>query len=198
MATISPPRDLAPDERVANKIDEAQGASDLVAEWAAFFSTDGGRRAPRRVLKIEALPLARTYPDYDISNMIKDLRSRYPHVCNSIFAPWDIRWYFDEYDFYVQGGEFLWAVLNTMTEENQRKVEHLARTWSFTNRGSYKEFPIVCSETFPVEKAFHAHDIELHGLPLLQEVLRLVTVAYKRSEEACRPEAPIAQAVARE
>lgn len=173
----------AADGRIPTEQHKPEPAVGNVPNYLAFFSTRGGRSAPRRAHRPRPSLVARSDATKDTQHMIEDLRKNYRHVCYSIFPGWDIRWFFDEYDFEFLGGQFLYNVLYTIMEQNIQNVEIMARRWSETNHRSFQEFAAIFSGDFPVERAFHKEDIDEHGIPFLQQVLRLMSTAYARATE---------------
>jgi len=94
----------------------------------SFFSTNGGKTKPRAVPDPKPPVIVRSNCQRDTKDFIAKLRKEWPIVCRSIFAEsevsktWDIRWFFDKYDFHVQGGEFLYNVILTIMHENEADV----------------------------------------------------------------------------
>lgn len=143
----------------------------------SFFSTDGGLREPRAAGQNKPPTMARSNVKKDADLFIEQLRARWPHECNAIFAPWDIRWFFDEYDFYKYGGQFLYEnVLMTMTKQNEENLIRWSQVWS---DGHKSHFHLIMD--LGVDKVFHEDDHVKYGKAFLQKALEHMRAAYQRA-----------------
>lgn len=151
--------------------------------YAAFFSTDGRRRAPRSVDPQNLPPpVIRSDEKLDMDKMIKKLRARWPHQCNGIFAKssqdhqqWHLHWYFDEYDFYVHGGKFLYDLLSKMQQQNELSVLDFVGNWSKANEHMWSS---IVFDQMTVQTAFNDPDRSRLGEEFLAICLRHIKSKY--------------------
>ena len=138
--------------------------SEANCKYVALFSTNGGERQPRSATASDFEVVARSDPAADAQQIISELRAKWPHVCNNIFAPWDISWFFDEHDFFQQGGRFLYEdVLGRMQKENEKFLIFLCQEWTECNKSHFRAPTYV-----PVEQLFHQRDLDRYGRDFLE------------------------------
>ncbi|KAI9725739.1 MAG: hypothetical protein M1828_002622 [Chrysothrix sp. TS-e1954] len=117
----------------------AASTTQILQQGCAIFSTDNGKQPPRPAGDPRPAPIVRSDPQADMITFIKQLRERYPHECRNIFTltedgrNWDIRWFFDEYDFHFLGGEFCFNMICKMATENQDHMIRLCKEWLAAN-----------------------------------------------------------------
>ena len=137
------------------------GVIEMRDQYLAFFSTGGGRYIPRRYdPETPPTKVVRSDLEADKHAYIKLLRGRWPKECSSIFAMssqghphWQLHWFFDEHDFHVQGGRFLYDVISTIQKENEDAVRAYVDSWNDCNQSRYATFA-ASVEQLTVETAF--------------------------------------------
>ncbi|KAL9054656.1 MAG: hypothetical protein Q9162_004022 [Coniocarpon cinnabarinum] len=146
-------------------------------KYIAFFSTDGGRFPPRSAHAQDTSLVVRSNPKRDADKLIRTLRSKWPHVCLGIFAPWKVYWFFDEFDFCVQGGRYLYEeVLMRIQKENEDMLTQFCKEWSDFNSASFHAVKAV-----PVTGLFHQQDHERYGDGFLQKAKEWMCHAFDRA-----------------
>lgn len=138
-ATKTSPALSVSSSKTAGLVDEIK--SDLEAsekgpdpiQGVAYFSTVGGQFAARPAGWPRPPTIVRSNFHRDVQQSIEDLRKKFPFICNAIFLGHDIRWYFDECDWHVQGGKFLWTVLDEMRKQNEASLSEVAKDWIDAN-----------------------------------------------------------------
>lgn len=151
--------------------------------YIAFFSTDGRRFSPRSVDPLNLpVPIIRSDEKVDMDKMIKRLRARWPHQCNGIFArssqdhqQWHLHWFFDEYDFYVLGGKFLYDLLCKMQRQNECAVRDFVTSWSKTNEHTWSS---INFDHMTVQDTFSNLDKSRLGEEFLETCLRHIKSKY--------------------
>ena len=146
----------------------------------AYFSTGGGEREPRPASVPRDSVIVRSNFEKDVQDYCTRLRIEHPKACYTVFAGWDIRWYFDEYDFERQGGRFLYTVLMTLMEENGKRVVEFCQQWAEKNQST---FPDWADPAFTVNKLFHAHDYEEYGPAFLGFARECLLDCYRKARE---------------
>ena len=139
--------------------------SETTEQPLAFFSTHAGQYAARKYdHEIPPARVMRSDAEADKHKYIKYLRDRWPTQCRSIFAvssqghtQWHLHWFFDEHDFHVQGGRFLYDVVLTMQKENEEAVQGFVKSWNVCNESRYSTFAASVEE-LTVETAFSEND----------------------------------------
>lgn len=99
----------------------------------SYFSTKGGTYPVRAASWPRGPVIVRSNFQYDLNKYIDNLRKQYSEICNGIFLGYDVRWYFDEYDWHFQGPKFLWTVLDEMRKQNEANVPIVANDWISAN-----------------------------------------------------------------
>lgn len=147
----------------------ATGTHRLPVQGIAYFSTDGGARPPRAASWPRGPVVARSRFDQDVTKHIQYLRQRFPIICNAIFPGYDIRWYFDEHDWHLMGGKFLWTVLDEMRKENEAQLLMVARDWIAANIDN-PAFPGPAKHILnaPVNALFSPSQMRACGVPFLE------------------------------
>lgn len=153
------------------------------SQIVAFFSTNGGKRAPRHLKDPKPQVLCRSDRERDLKEYVRQLRESYPHVCSSIFSlsnngkHFEPRWFFDEYDFHVQGGQFLYDVISAIIAENQEKLVRFCKEWSEANKKNHGvELLGDVRKTF--DFYFHQKDQEELGNGFLASAVEYMREAY--------------------
>ena len=154
-------------------------SEDTQGKYIAFFSTDGGQHPPRSASSNDVSIIVRSNPTIDAEQLIKSLRARWPHVCFGIFAPWQVYWFFDEYDFRLQGGRFLYEhVLQRMQKENETELSRYCKKWSDTNKEQFHVLNVL-----PIDKLFHQDDLKKYGEGFLEKAKEAMCSAYDRAAQ---------------
>ena len=162
--------------------------STTAGKYVAYFSTDGGRVPPRSASRANVIPIVRSNPTLDANRIIGSLMAKWPHVCSNIFAPWKIHWFFDEYDFYQQGGRFLYElVLGRMQKDNEARLNDFIHSWSEKNKTNFYLVKIL-----PIDRLFHQGDKDKYGWCFLERAKETMSAAFDRAleVEANLPKAP--------
>jgi hypothetical protein len=145
----------------------------------SLFSTDGGKISPRPA----PIPREQQIVHSDFKQSVLDycveLRTKHPLICNMVFAPWDIRTFFDEHDFYRYGGDFLYTVLMNLMEENGKRVVSFCLTYMKVNMSTYGQW---CQAARPLEEMFAEEDREEHGDYFLGTAIKCLQECYQRAE----------------
>ncbi len=167
----------------------------LAIQGISFFSTNGGETKPRAVPDPRPPVIVRSNSQRDTKDFIAKLRKEWPIVCRSIFAEsevsktWDIRWFFDEYDFHVQGGQFLYNVILTIMHENEADVVGWSRDWTEKNQNLV---PYIMTDHASTLTFFHKQDHDKHGETFIRKALEYMRSAFVRAcvEERSQAEVP--------
>jgi len=146
----------------------------------AYFSTDGGRHAPRPASFPRDPVIVRSNFQRDVQNFCTRLRTEHPKACYSIWPGHDIRWYFDEYDFERQGGLFLYTVLTTLMEENGKRVVSFCQDFAENNRSTFPDWA-ECALT-PTQ-LFHEQDHDEFGPDFLNYARQCLLSCYENARE---------------
>lgn len=149
----------------------------LTYQGPSFFSTNGCRYPPR-FADHDSPVIAHSNPQHDLDLLVGDLRKNWPHVCNAIFAPWDIRSFFDEYDFVRLGGQFLYMVIQTIENQNLIALDRFTKSWSENNQTG---FTVLGDSACTVDIAFSAADHKNCGRWFLEKALERMKDAYHRA-----------------
>jgi hypothetical protein len=145
----------------------------------SLFSTKEGQRDPRPAPFPRDQQIVRSDFIQGVLDYCNELREKYPLICNMVFAPWDIRTFFDEYDFYRYGGEFLYTVLTTLMEENGKRVVAFCMDYAEKNMATYNEW---YRATLPMEMMFARQDIESFGTTFIAMAVRCLQECCQRAE----------------
>jgi len=162
-------------------------ASTAVDVPLAFFSTNGGRRPFRTLGNPKPPVLCRSNREKDVKNYAAQLRKLQPHFCNSIFemsrtgTHFEPRWFFDEHDFHVQGGRFLYDVIATLIAENQTELTSFCQRWSEANKENAGVAQLLFREKGN-EFYFHTEDLETLGEYFLDRALAHMRKAYELAQ----------------
>lgn len=160
-----------------NTVDASQNEG---GKYIAYFSTDGGRVPPRSASPYDVPAIVRSQPIADADQLIRSLRAKWPHICSSIFAPWKIYWFFDEYDFHQQGGRFLYdLVLGRMQKENEALLVDFCQRYSECNKEHFHYVKFM-----PAEKLFHQDDQNKYGVSFLGRAKEYMCTAFDRAVQA--------------
>lgn len=147
----------------------------------SLFSTDGGQYPPREFTGTRPPCVIRADPQKDRIDLIRHLRSKWPHVCFAIVPGWDIRDFWDEYDFHTQGGKFLFDTIATIVHENGQYLKHFCIDWSQNHYANFHKIAVL-----DIDKAFHPDDHAKYGPHFLSQALLYMRDAYTRAAEAER------------
>ena len=146
-------------------------------KYLAFFSTDGGKRPPRAAAPSDIISIVRSDPRTDAKHFVERLRAKWPHVCLGVFAPWQIHWFFDQHDFYQQGGRFLYdEVLGLMQKQNEDTLVPFCKEWSEYNKTNFHKV-----SELPVDQLFHEADHRRYGPGFLQKAKEWMMAALDRA-----------------
>jgi len=146
----------------------------------AYFSTNGGKHEPRPASYPRDPVIVRSNFNKDIQDYCTRLRKEYPKACYSIFSGWDIRWYFDEYDFERMGGLFLYTVLMTLMEENGRRVVSFCQDFAATNSST---FPDWAERALTPVQLFHERDYDQFGPQFMHYARQCILESYDKARE---------------
>jgi len=144
----------------------------------AYFSTDGGKHEPRPASSPRDPVIVRSNFEKDVQDYCTRLRKEYPKACYSIFPQWDIRWYFDEYDFERQGGLFLYTVLMTLMEENGKRVVTFCQEFAEKNRAT---FPDWAERALTPIQLFHERDYDEFGPQFMHYARDCLVESYEKA-----------------
>ena len=165
----------------------AAAAERPVIQGRAYFSTDGGRFPPRQFVGSKPPSLVRSNLKKDQANLIHHLRSKWPHICLAIVPGWDIRDFWDEYDFHTQGGKFLYDTIMVMMHENDNLLRSFCIEWSHYNQAN---FSVIISD-IGVQQLFHETDHAKYGVHFLSRALSHMRDAYTRAAAEERQKANV-------
>lgn len=164
----------------------------MAAPWSfdvlAFFSTEGGRRPFRHLKDTKPSVIIRTNKDLDVKNYVIQLRQAYPQFCSSIFQMsqdgkhFEPRWFFDEHDFHVQGGRFLYDVVSAIIVENQAMLNRFCKEWSEANKEN-SGVSHLSKRALGVEFFFHAEDRRKWGDNFLRVALDHMMAAFTAAQD---------------
>lgn len=146
----------------------------------AYFSTNAGQKEARMASTPKDPVIVRSNFDRDVQAYCTQLRTEFPKACYTIFAGWDIRWYFDEYDFERQGGLFLYTVLMTLMQENGKRVVEFCSLWAEANRSKYPDW---ADPALTATQLFHEQDHEQYGPAFLENARTCLLECYQKARE---------------
>lgn len=167
---------LATDMQPSSRMGTIQGP--------AVFSTANGAK-PYRCLDHSDATEKRSWPpviarsDFhgDVQKYKEDLTKAFPIEALGVFAPWDPRDYFDEYDWHRLGGEFCYTVLERLQQRNEAELVKFCNGWHETNP-SHIEHEALGASNMDVITLFHKDDRTKYGDLFLNKCLEYMRGAY--------------------
>jgi hypothetical protein len=166
-AQVEIPKFVTRDQALALQLPPIQGP--------ALFSTDNGKRDPRPAPFPRDAVVVRSDLHADARDYCKKLRLEYPKICLKVFAPFDIRTFFDEYDFERLGGEFLYETLILLWKENGKRVVDFCQNWALKNEES---FGMWFEGNLSVKGLFAEEDRDAYGLEFLDKARMCMKECY--------------------
>ncbi|KAB8337228.1 hypothetical protein FH972_021530 [Carpinus fangiana] len=155
-----------------------------VPHYLAWFSTEGGLRDSREA-DSQTPMIVHSDREADIAEWTTTFRKKWPHICADIFMdetdpPFDLRWYFDHWDFHVHGGQFLFDVLHKLVEENRARLLKFCMSWSDENPFG----PSACVQhSYSLDKLFHPTDIQKYGRGFLRRAMKHIIKVWQSCED---------------
>ena len=160
--------------------DQALAQQHRVIQGPSLFSTNNGQREPRPAPIPRDAVIVRSDLNADAREFCEKLRLESPKICLKVFAPFDIRTFFDEYDFERLGGEFLYETLILLWKENGKRVVDFCQNWALKNEEAFHHwFDGKCD----VETLFAKADQEEYGYDFLDKALMCMKECYEAAGE---------------
>jgi len=149
---------------------------------ALFSIFLNGEREPRAAPFPRDAVVARSDLNAEARAYCEKLRVEAPKICFKVFAPFDIRTFFDEYDFERLGGEFLYETLILLWKENGKRVVDFCQNWAMKNEEAFHQW---FEGTVSVGKLFATQDQEEYGYEFLDNALMCMKECYDAAAKHC-------------